>query len=90
MAVKKSRVSMSVKRTMHHYEACLLWLLRGHPAIPSLHGYGRFPHFEFLVMDLCGESVKKLTPQPHGTQLKTVIIIAQQMASPFQVLGFRR
>jgi predicted Ser/Thr protein kinase len=39
VGVKKSRVSVRVKRTSLRHEARILQLLEGHPAIPVLFGY---------------------------------------------------
>jgi hypothetical protein len=56
-------------------------LLQGHPAIPAVYGYGRFPHFEYLAMELLGLHIKKLVSSPHGLPLATVLRIADQMVS---------
>jgi serine/threonine protein kinase len=80
VAVKKSRVSLRVKRTLLDYEAKLVQSLSGHPAIPTIYAYGRFEHFEYLAMELGGESVKALAQQNEGgLQLKTVILLTLQM-----------
>ncbi|CCL99535.1 uncharacterized protein FIBRA_01553 [Fibroporia radiculosa] len=84
VAVKKSRVSTRVKRSLLKYEAQILHLLRGHPAIPAVHAYGRFPHFEYLAMELGGESIKTLSPTPSGTQLRTVVLLAKQLISALE------
>ncbi|KAF9235738.1 kinase-like domain-containing protein [Melanogaster broomeanus] len=85
LAVKKSRVSIRVKRTHLHYEAKILQALSGHPAIPAIYGYGRFPHFEYLAMERCGSNVEELAQlNQGGTQLKTVILLALQMISVLQ------
>ncbi|KAF9230390.1 kinase-like protein [Melanogaster broomeanus] len=86
LAVKKSRVSIRIKRTLLHYEAKVLQRLSGHSAIPTLYGYGRFPHFEYLAMELGGKSVGDIVKQNEGcgVQVKTVILLALQMISALQ------
>ena len=59
VALKKSRVSQRVKRTVLRYESRILQLLQTHPAIPVIYGYGQLPHFEYLAMELLGPSVKE-------------------------------
>ena len=56
-AIKKSRVSLRVKRTMLRHEARVLQLLQGHSAIPTLLGYERLPHFEYIAVDLLGRNM---------------------------------
>src|ERR1700683_796144 len=57
VALKKSRASIKLKRTALHYEACVLKRLAGHPSIPPVFAHGRFPHFEYLAMELLGRSL---------------------------------
>ncbi|KAF8837545.1 kinase-like protein [Paxillus ammoniavirescens] len=90
VAVKKSRVSLRVKRTLLDHEAKLVQSLSGHPAIPTIYAYGRFEHFEYLAMELGGESVKALAQQNEGgLQLKTVILLALQMIPLLQHIHSR-
>ncbi|KIK97934.1 hypothetical protein PAXRUDRAFT_824434 [Paxillus rubicundulus Ve08.2h10] len=90
VAVKKSRVSLRVKRTLLDHEAKLIQSLSGHPAIPTIHAYGRFEHFEYLAMELGGESVKELARQNGGgLQLKTVILLALKMIPLLQHIHSR-
>ncbi|KAF9219438.1 kinase-like protein [Gyrodon lividus] len=91
LAVKKSRVSMRVKRTLLHYEAKVLQTLGGHFAIPTLYGYGRFPHFEYLAMELGGKCVGDIIKPNEGcgVQLKTVILLALQTISALQHIHSR-
>ena len=46
-----------LKRMLLKYEANILKLLEGHPAIPKLYGYGHFEHFEYLAIELLGKSL---------------------------------
>lgn len=78
LALKKSRTSMRVKRPPLKHEARVLQLLGGHPAIPSVYGYGRFRHFEYLAMELLASSLEDLH-KDHALPLKAVFFIANQM-----------
>jgi len=53
-----TRVSLLVKLTMLRHEARVLQLLQGHPAILTLFGYQRLPHFEYIAVDLLGQNMK--------------------------------
>ncbi|KAF9476309.1 kinase-like protein [Pholiota conissans] len=79
VAVKKSRVSQKVLRPILKYESQILQLLRGHPAIPALYGYGQLPHFEYLAMDLLGPSIKECTTGP--ISVRTTVRVVLQMLS---------
>ena len=78
VALKKSRTSLRVKRPSLKHETRVLKLLRGHPAIPSVYGYGRFRHFEYLAMELLASSLEDLH-KDHAFPLKAVLSIANQM-----------
>ena len=77
VALKKSRVSQRVKRTILRYESRILQLLQGHPGIPAIYGYGHLPHFEYLAMELLGPSIKDRTTGPLA--VTTVVRIVLQM-----------
>lgn len=79
VAIKKSRVSLRVKRTILRHEARVLQLLQGHPAVPKLVGYGRNPHFEYIAMELLGQSVRALVVPGKAIPLETVRRIGGQM-----------
>jgi len=79
VALKKSRVSLKVKRTVLRHESRILQFLQGHPAIPTLYEYGRLPHFEYLTMELLGRNVKELSASPAQSSVKTVVRVAEQM-----------
>jgi len=78
-AIKKSRVSLRVKRTMLRHEARVLQLLQGHSAIPTLFGYQRLPHFEYIAIDLLGQSMRGICKPGHSLKIGTVACIAEQM-----------
>ncbi|KAG9096227.1 hypothetical protein FRC06_008885 [Ceratobasidium sp. 370] len=79
VALKKSRVSLQVRRTLLQHEARILKTLSKHPAIPEVYAYGRIKHFELLSMQLLhkclGDIVKDSGPLP----LAVVLEIADQM-----------
>jgi serine/threonine protein kinase len=77
--LKKSRVSLRLKRPPLQYEAAILHHLQGNPAIPKLYAYGRFEHFEYIAMELLGSSLGHLQ-ETHGVfPLKTVLRITDQL-----------
>ncbi|KAJ7743144.1 putative casein kinase-1 hhp1 [Mycena metata] len=79
VAVKKSRVSLRVQRTILRHESRVLQLLQGHPAIPVLYGYGQLPHFEYLSLELLGANAKELLV--NQVRVPTVVRVVQQMLS---------
>ncbi|KAM6499474.1 putative casein kinase-1 hhp1 [Amanita muscaria] len=82
VALKKSRVSQRVNRTVLRYECRILRLLQGHPAIPAIYGYGHLPHFEYLAMELLDPSVKNCTTGP--VAVITVVRVVLQMLSALE------
>ena len=80
-AVKKSRISLRVKRTILRHEARVMQLLQGHSAIPTLFGYLRVQHFEYIAMDLLGKDLKGTCKPGHSLKVGTVARIADQMVS---------
>ncbi|KAJ1303711.1 hypothetical protein OPQ81_008136 [Rhizoctonia solani] len=81
VALKKSRVSLRVKRTHLQHEAQILQLLSGHPAIPQVYAYGRIEHFELLSMQLLGQTLKKVVKEKGPLPIGVVIEIADQLLS---------
>lgn len=79
MALKTSRVSLRVKRTLLHYEANLMCLLTGHPSIPAVLAYGRVEHFEYLAMELLGHSLGDIVKHEGRQPLQFVLHVADQM-----------
>lgn len=78
MALKKSRVSRTVKRPTLQYEVRLLQFLKGHLAIPVVYGYGQLEHFEYMAMDLLGPSIAELQKDGAAVMVKTVICLVDQ------------
>lgn len=83
VAVKKSRVSLRVKRTLFQHEALVLRTLRGHPAIPAVYAVGRFEHFEYLSIELLGKSLGDIRGQSEQVRKEIVPPIAIQMVLLF-------
>lgn len=88
VALKKSRCSLVIKKPHLRHESRILQLLQSHPAIPAIYGYAHLPHFEYLAMELLGESVSDL--QPDGTKIapKTVVSVVLQTVSALSSLQF--
>jgi hypothetical protein len=77
--VKKSRVSLRVKRTILKHEGHVLQLLKGHPSIPAVYAHGRLEHFEYLSMELLGRCVGDLHQGSNGLPCRTVFLIAKEI-----------
>ncbi|KAJ3500813.1 hypothetical protein NLJ89_g9624 [Agrocybe chaxingu] len=60
VAVKKSRISKTVKPPFLQHESRVLQLLQGHASIPAVYSYGRLQHFEYMAMELLGPSLMAL------------------------------
>ncbi|RDB25721.1 Casein kinase I hhp1 [Hypsizygus marmoreus] len=78
VAVKKSRVSRTVKRPTLRHEIRVLQFLKGHPAIPAVYGYGKLEHFEYMAMELLGPSIAEQKKDGAGVMVKTVIRVVDQ------------
>jgi serine/threonine protein kinase len=87
LAIKKSRMSKRVKRPSLKHEARVLQLLRGHPAIPSVYGYGRFRHFEYLAMELLASTLEDLHKN-NAFPLRAVLAIGNQMVNWLSLILF--
>ena len=61
VAVNKSRVSLFPHDSLH--EACVLRSLHGHPSIPTVYAIRWFNNFEYLAMELFGQSLGDI---PHN------------------------
>lgn len=88
VALKKARVSLSIKRPVLYYEATMLRLLEGHQAIPRVFGYGRKPHFEYLALELFEKDVRQLAEESEdGMSLHAVCDVAIQMVCVLHFLS---
>jgi predicted Ser/Thr protein kinase len=78
VALKKSRVSRTVKRPTLRHEARTLQFLKGHPAIPAVYGYGHLEHFEYMAMEPLGPSVAEQQKDGAAVMVKTAIRVVDQ------------
>ncbi|KAF8550617.1 hypothetical protein OG21DRAFT_1419436, partial [Imleria badia] len=68
--------------------ARILQRLRGEPAIPAVHGYGQFEHFECMAMELFRPSIAERQWDGAGVLPKTVIrIVVQAVPLHIHALG---
>jgi serine/threonine protein kinase len=81
VALKKSRVSLLVKRSLLQHEAAVLGFLHGHPAIPQAFGYGRVEHFELLAMEILHQSLGDVVKEKGPLPLAIALDITDQMVS---------
>lgn len=79
VALKKSRVSLRVKRPLLQHEARILKLLSGHPSIPKVYAYGRVEHFELLSMQQLSQSLGDVVDNGGPLSIAVVLDIANQM-----------
>ncbi|KZT03986.1 kinase-like protein, partial [Laetiporus sulphureus 93-53] len=79
VALKKSRVSLRVKRTLLQHETSVLKLLSGHPSIPQVFAYGRIDHFELLSMQLLHRSLGDVVEHSGPLPLTTVLDVTDQL-----------
>ncbi|OAX43421.1 kinase-like protein [Rhizopogon vinicolor AM-OR11-026] len=86
VAVKKSRVSLRVKRTLFQHEARVLLTLQGHPALPLMYAIGRFQHFEYISMELLGPSIGDIKGQDVGVRKRIAPQLAVQMLSALKYI----
>ncbi|KAF7320998.1 Kinase-like protein [Mycena chlorophos] len=86
VAVKKSRVSLWVKRPGLQHEARILHILQGHRAIPRLIGYYRGLHFEYIAMELLGDTIKNQVREDRGLPNMTVVRVGLQLLSALAFL----
>ncbi|KAF8550757.1 kinase-like protein [Imleria badia] len=84
VALKKSRVSRTVKRPTLCHEARTLQLLKGHPAIPAVYGYGHLEHFEYMAMEPLGQSMAEKQKDGAAVMVKTVVRVVDQALAALQ------
>jgi len=78
VAIKKSRVSKTVKRPTLRHETRVLQLLKGQAAIPVVYGYVQLDHFEYMAMELLGPSIAEQQKGTAGVTVMTVIRVMDQ------------
>lgn len=89
LAVKKSHLSLLVRRSHLKYEGQLLQAFHGHPAIPRVVAYRPLKHFEYLAMELLGNTLKELTPKD-GMDERIVAKVAVDMVRTYLIMIYRR
>lgn len=85
VAVKKSRVSKTVKRPTLQHETRVLQFLKGQAAIPDVHGYGQLEHFEYMAMELLGPSIAERQKNGAGMMVETVIRVVDQVVRRIRI-----
>jgi len=81
VAVKKSRASLTLKHTELNHERLILQRLQGNASIPKVLAYGRVEHFEYLAIELLGESFEAIGKRCGPLPGFNVLAIAAQMVS---------
>ncbi|EJD50844.1 kinase-like protein, partial [Auricularia subglabra TFB-10046 SS5] len=79
VALKKSRCSARIKLPALQREARILRCLAGHRGVPEIYAYGRKPHFEYLTMQLLGQSLDDLVSNMGSLPITRVCDIADQL-----------
>jgi serine/threonine protein kinase len=79
VALKKSHITKHVKYPMLRHEACALFILAGHPSIPSVYAWGRSQYFEYLAMDLLGIPLTAHAKDGKRLDLTNVLSLVDQM-----------
>ncbi|CAE6444560.1 unnamed protein product [Rhizoctonia solani] len=89
VALKQSRVSLRVRRTLLQHEARVLRLLSGHPAIPQVFAYGRMKHFEIFSMELLGRTLRDIVDEQGPLSITTGLDLAGQLLSALEYIHGR-
>jgi predicted Ser/Thr protein kinase len=76
-----------VKRSTLRHETRVLQLLKGQDAIPAVYGYGQLDHFEYISMELLGQSLAELQKDGAGVMVKTVSRVLDQAVCRIQIRG---
>ncbi|CAE6433158.1 unnamed protein product, partial [Rhizoctonia solani] len=84
VALKQSRASRKLRRTLLQHEAQVLIFLAGHPAIPQVYAYGRIEHFELLAMELLDQTLGDAVEARGPLSLTIVSDIADQLLSALE------
>ncbi|KIY65409.1 kinase-like protein [Cylindrobasidium torrendii FP15055 ss-10] len=64
VALKKAHITKYVKNSQLRHEAALLLHLRGHPSIPQVFAWGRSQYYEYLALEILGDSVSTVASNP--------------------------
>ncbi|TRM58494.1 kinase-like domain-containing protein [Schizophyllum amplum] len=82
VAVKKSRITRLVavmKNPMLRHEACAMLALRGHPSIPEAYAWGRTQIFEYLALEMLGDTIDMSLCLDEGLTMQNLIALTCQM-----------
>ncbi|EJU02090.1 kinase-like protein [Dacryopinax primogenitus] len=79
IALKASRVSLTIQETALKHEALVLQHLGPSPHFVQLHGYGRFPHFEYLALEKLGPTLDQLVKGKQPLPAYRVLDLAIQL-----------
>ena len=81
VAVKKYRASLTLKHTELNHERLILQRLQGNASIPKVLAYGRVEHFEYLAIELLGESLEATGNRCGPLPGVNVLAVAEQMVN---------
>ncbi|KAI0060700.1 kinase-like protein [Artomyces pyxidatus] len=90
VAVKKTRISITIQRPPLEHEVKVLMLVSGHPAVPSVLAYRRIEYFEFIAFELKGQNLRNLVNERGTPPIQFVINVADQMLSALEHVHSRR
>ncbi|KAI1787224.1 kinase-like domain-containing protein [Ganoderma leucocontextum] len=79
VALKKARVTNHIRHPLLLHEAWALILVRGHPNIPRVVGWGRSQYFEYLVMERLRPDLKHTVKEIGLTERNTVALVCQML-----------
>ncbi|TRM56286.1 kinase-like domain-containing protein, partial [Schizophyllum amplum] len=82
VAVKKSRITRLVavmKNPMLRHEACAMLALRGHLSIPEVYAWGRTQIFEYLALEMLGDTIDMSLCLEEGLTMQNLIALTCQM-----------
>ncbi|TRM58500.1 kinase-like domain-containing protein [Schizophyllum amplum] len=82
VAVKKSRITRRLavmKNPMLRHEACAMLTLRGHPSIPEVYAWGRTQIFEYLALEMLGDTIDTSLDLDEGLTMRNLIALVCQM-----------
>ena len=57
----------------------MLKRLGSHPSIPAVFAHGRFPHFEYLAIELLGDNLRDIVQEQGKLTLEYVLKVADQL-----------
>ncbi|KAI1786732.1 kinase-like domain-containing protein [Ganoderma leucocontextum] len=79
VALKKARVTNHIRHPLLLHEAWALIVVRGHPNIPRVLGWGRSQYFEYLIMERHGPDLEHTVKEIGLTERNAVALICQML-----------